>query len=384
MKIINKVDIKPTVDGSWHLVTVPADISGYNCAIVLFTGISGTQDYPNMFTTDVRPTGVTLTHPNGKAVGGNYCVRYIAIDASDQFEITCNNAGTGCYIVGGFTDAEAVMETGDWTANDVTPTAVDQTPENIDISSYLGGDTAVAAVLYVKTGNGQRMGYAYDLVSATYKMYVANNANHVLVPVTSNQVRLSRNNLGVSYSFAGYIKSGITLNTTRSNFINTASVWTAAAVPDVTTEDVAFFRTGRDGTGIALAREVGENMPEWGSTAYCGGQIPLRLDVSGEVEVYSDSNANPIPEWFATNDTGTALTIDSTDASMQRNTNFQVVCSTPTTTPTTGNTTLTNGNDTLTPTSVTGSDPYTLTFPVGDLSKQVDGTGYDWTLEITP
>ena len=78
------------------------------------------------------------------------------------------------------------------------------------------------------------------------------------------------------------------------------------------------------------------------------------------------------------------LTIDSTDASMQRNTNFQVVCSTPTTTPTTGNTTLTNGNDMLTPSSVTGSDPYTLTFPVGDLSKQVDGTGYDWTLEITP
>jgi len=82
--------------------------------------------------------------------------------------------------------------------------------------------------------------------------------------------------------------------------------------------------------------------------------------------------------------TPTGLTIDSTDASMQRNTNFQVVCSTPATAPTTGNTTLTNGNDTLTPSSVTGSDPYTLTFAVGDLSKQVDATGYDWTLEITP
>jgi hypothetical protein len=78
------------------------------------------------------------------------------------------------------------------------------------------------------------------------------------------------------------------------------------------------------------------------------------------------------------------LTIDSTDATMQRNTNFQVVCSNPSTTPTTGNTTLTNGNDTLTPSSVTGSDPYTLTFPVGDLTKQVDAVGYDWTLEITP
>jgi hypothetical protein len=78
----------------------------------------------------------------------------------------------------------------------------------------------------------------------------------------------------------------------------------------------------------------------------------------------------------------TGLAVDSTDATMQRNTNFQVVCSTPTTTPTTGNTTLTNGNDTLVPSSVTGADPYTLTFPVGDLTKQVDATGYDWTLTV--
>jgi hypothetical protein len=80
----------------------------------------------------------------------------------------------------------------------------------------------------------------------------------------------------------------------------------------------------------------------------------------------------------------TGLTIDSTDASMQRNTDFQVVCSTPSTAPTTLNTTLTNDTTILTPSSVTGSDPYTLTFPVGDMDKQVDAVGYDWTLEITP
>lgn len=80
--------------------------------------------------------------------------------------------------------------------------------------------------------------------------------------------------------------------------------------------------------------------------------------------------------------TTASLTIVSTDATMQRNTDFEVVCSTPATAPTTGNTTLTNGSDTLTPSSVTGSDPYTLTFPVGDLTKQVDATGYDWTLTV--
>lgn len=78
------------------------------------------------------------------------------------------------------------------------------------------------------------------------------------------------------------------------------------------------------------------------------------------------------------------LTIDSTDASMQRDTNWQMVVSNPSTAPTTLNTTLTNDTTILTPSSVTGSGPYTLTFPVGDMDKQVDATGYDWTLEITP
>lgn len=77
-----------------------------------------------------------------------------------------------------------------------------------------------------------------------------------------------------------------------------------------------------------------------------------------------------------------SFVIDSTDATMQRGTSFELVCSGATTAPTTANTTLSNGNDTLTPTSVTGSDPYTLTFPVGDLTKQVDATGYDWTLTV--
>ena len=54
-----------------------------------------------------------------------------------------------------------------------------------------------------------------------------------------------------------------------------------------------------------------------------------------------------------------ALTIDSTDAAMQRSTSFDVTFSDPATAPTTGNTSLASGNDTLTCTAVTGSDPYT-------------------------
>ncbi len=101
------------------------------------------------------------------------------------------------------------------------------------------------------------------------------------------------------------------------------------------------------------------------------------IDVGGSASAYHSI----VVEVVETVTTG--LTIDSTDSTMQRGTNFELVCSGATTAPTTANTTLTSGNDTLTPSSVTGSDPYTLTFAVGDLTKQVDATGYDWTLEIT-
>lgn len=104
------------------------------------------------------------------------------------------------------------------------------------------------------------------------------------------------------------------------------------------------------------------------------------------------SPADPLPtgsnaslnEWYwAVDDVGGAtFGIDSTDASMQRDTSFDVTFSNPATTPTTGNTSLSNGGDTLTCSAVTGSDPYTATFTVGDLTKQVDATGYDWTLTV--
>lgn len=116
-------------------------------------------------------------------------------------------------------------------------------------------------------------------------------------------------------------------------------------------------------------------------TGTVGGAGEISIDVTKAASGSFYGYANGfILEYTA----ATGLAIDSTDSTMQRGTNFEVVCSTPSTAPTTGNTTLSNGNDTLTPTSVTGSDPYTLTFPVGDLTKQVDATGYDWTLEITP
>ncbi len=138
---------------------------------------------------------------------------------------------------------------------------------------------------------------------------------------------------------------------------------------------------------------IGGNSVAYDTSGGSAAAPPAPVTVSGNtdgsgnltVNLTSSEGFGYIDGFILEYSTGPAgLTIDSTDASMQRGTNFEVVCSTPPTAPTTGNTTLINGNDTLTPSSVTGSDPYTLTFAVGDLTKQVDATGYDWTLEITP
>lgn len=80
--------------------------------------------------------------------------------------------------------------------------------------------------------------------------------------------------------------------------------------------------------------------------------------------------------------TAPVMSVDSTSAGMQRGASFDVTFSNAATTPTTGNTSLASGGDTLTCTGVTGAGPYTATFTVGDLSKQVDGTGYVWTLTV--
>lgn len=143
--------------------------------------------------------------------------------------------------------------------------------------------------------------------------------------------------------------------------------------------DVLFTVEGSSQEYLVGAVSAPTTALSFSGTVDSAGELVIDVQKTATGEFYGYINGF-ILEYTA----AAGLTIDSTDATMQRNTDFQVVCSNPTTTPTTGNTTLTNGNDTLTPSSVTGSDPYTLTFPVGDLTKQVDATGYDWTLEITP
>lgn len=114
-----------------------------------------------------------------------------------------------------------------------------------------------------------------------------------------------------------------------------------------------------------------------GATAY-----KLLTDTADNPTTWTVSTANRSATWAVLAPSSGSFGIDSTDASMQRNGTFDVTFSNPATTPTTGNTSLSQGGDTLTCTGITGSDPYTATFSVGDLSKQVDATGYDWTLTV--
>ena len=79
-------------------------------------------------------------------------------------------------------------------------------------------------------------------------------------------------------------------------------------------------------------------------------------------------------------DAAPSFTVDSTDSQMQRQSNFSATFSTVAATPTTANTSIVNGSDTILASSVTGSDPYTAVFPIGDIEKQVGD--YDWTLNV--
>jgi len=143
-------------------------------------------------------------------------------------------------------------------------------------------------------------------------------------------------------------------------------------------------------TGTSLADEA---LDTYGITLTSSDYIATdgyTVDVAGNVLTGTDG---PVRFWDASAATWhwttessysdvPALSVDSTSAGMQRGASFDVTFSNAATTPTTGNTSLASGNDTLTCTSVTGAGPYTATFTVGDLSKQVDGTGYVWTLTV--
>ena len=138
-----------------------------------------------------------------------------------------------------------------------------------------------------------------------------------------------------------------------------------------------------DGTSKDYINSADANAPtvatQFTGTVPTNGELVIDVTAAVTGQFYGQLNGIVLEYTSAP---APSLTIDSTDSTMQRGTNFEVVCSGATTAPTTANTTLTNGNDTLTPSSVTGSDPYTLTFAVGDLTKQVDATGYDWTLTV--
>ena len=165
------------------------------------------------------------------------------------------------------------------------------------------------------------------------------------------------------------------------------STVTIPAITTVTDGALAIMSIGHDVSSIASQTIDTAGWTELinhlgGQPLASAGKIIATAGTTGGVDVTRAGTPTGQAWGFAIKPATSGLTIDSTDATMQRSTDFQVVCSTPTTAPTTGNTTLSVGGDTLTPSSVTGSDPYTITFPVGDLTKQVDAVGYDWTLTV--
>lgn len=129
-------------------------------------------------------------------------------------------------------------------------------------------------------------------------------------------------------------------------------------------------------TGTQVINREGGRVQAWTTTATSGA-------IAADTFLFTSNKRNIGSTIVIQEAAAATFGIDSTDAEMQRGTDFQVVGSNPATTPSTSDT-LSNGNDTLTASSVVEgpAGTWTWTFPVGDLSKQVDSTGYDWTLTV--
>lgn len=351
MKLIDYVDIQPTIDTSWHTVTVPAELSGYAGAIIMFTPATS-PDLCNMNGVGVRPTGVAQTWDLAQGANGSQTMMYVPIDGSDQFEITCNRATTKCWLIGGFTSTDAVFFSDDWGGNELTLTTYDGTFYNIDISSYLGGESAVAALIQVDGGFTSNGSFGYGYTDATDDCYpmISTTRQTFLVPVVgTNQVRIACEFSDITPYIVGYVKTGLTLNATRTAISTTGSTIESVTVPDITGgDDIAVIRIGRNngGTGSGGAREVGSTVvidkdkPQ-------AIQVPLRVDGSTQVQTWTSASFIDVyPEWFATNDVAASATITDIDGDNNvqvGQTNVDIVM-----TATTGVTSVTLGGETLT------------------------------------
>tara|TARA_R110002012_G_scaffold315863_1_gene530234 strand:+ start:1179 stop:3098 length:1920 start_codon:yes stop_codon:yes gene_type:complete len=110
---------------------------------------------------------------------------------------------------------------------------------------------------------------------------------------------------------------------------------------------------------------------------------------SGAPAIYyerGDSNATTGDNFLATGAGAVSLvlTIDSTDATMAKQSTFGMTVSNPPFTPTASNTSLTLGaiQIPLSQATNTSGDIWDLEFPIGDIPRQADGTGYVWTLDV--
>lgn len=189
----------------------------------------------------------------------------------------------------------------------------------------------------------------------------------------------------VEGTFTGSVEDSGTTDNLNISTIPFASVTSAASEAFI-----VGFAAYNGGTGVYSSVDSGftancDDTVMFTSGGRGGTAISKKLSASGtETPTITLGSAQSSGSVIALFELGTPpnLTIDSNDTTMTRNGTWQATVTSTVTAPTTGNTTLTNGGDTLTCTNVTGTNPYTLTFDVGDLTKQVSATGYDWTLTV--
>lgn len=304
----NRIDITPASANTPTTVTLPASLDGATGAIVMFDVISfGRQG--------VRPTGNTANFE--RLLNGTTSTAYVRVDANRQFEVQVQGS-TKAFVVGTF-GSEAVFYDAEYTSKNITPPD-DDNWTSTDLSSFIGTDDPVAAIVMITTTDAASagpLGFRDSGSTNTATSFLPSAlAQFFLVPVTNGICELLRGtgDTSVTFYLVGHVNSGLTKQVSELTYdVGSGSftaVDTTANIP--ASHDIAIPRfTSSFGTTCAL-REIGDTYAWQNGQEFF--QRPLLLDGSNQFEAFSGNDALDVTvDFWATNDSGSSLSITNID-----------------------------------------------------------------------
>lgn len=360
---------------------VPSDIQTNG------TGAVNTNDYTNIGLYKTGGNESTITIPtNYTGTISNYVSPLIAVDGTDQgYSVVLYQNSTSGTIFDriqfrkndSFLDAPFLVTPVDLASGPIK-LRLYLVGSDLRLDIILGNDTLHETISYTDTSALTTQG--------TGLLWVHQGVQHEILGWDDS---LAADNTAPTFTSAPSITDTTDSGHTISATLDEDGTIYAVRLPDgATAPSSAQVKAGQDSTGSAAleAKSVAATASVSADLVFSTADSSTAYDyyvVAEDDEGTPNVQAAPVLVNGTTN--APSLSIVSTDASMQRGVNFQVVIANPPFTPTALNSTLVSGGDVLACTLVEdlGSAQYRLTFQVGDLQKQVSATGYTWSVNLS-